>query len=41
MAKRRNPRRTDDKQIPGVDRIDAPPEEMARALFQQPVKKTE
>lgn len=34
MAKTsKNRRRTDDKHIEGVKRIDAPPEEIAQALF--------
>ena len=43
MAKqeRRHPRpkRTNDKQIAGVDRIDASPEDIARALFKRPPPK--
>lgn len=34
--KRKRPRRTDDKHIEGVERIDASPEEIARALFKPP-----
>ena len=30
MAKHLKPRRTDDKRIEGVERIDAPPEDIAR-----------
>ena len=34
MAKlKRKPRRTDDRHIEGVKRIDAPPKDIARALF--------
>ena len=35
MAKTRKPRprRTNDKKLAGVERIDAPPEEIARSLF--------
>ena len=37
MAKHGKSRRTDDKHIEGVERIDAPPEDIARALFKRPV----
>ena len=35
MAKNKKPRsrRTNDKKLAGVERIDAPPEEIARTLF--------
>ena len=36
MPRHHKPRRTNDKQIAGVDRIDATPEEIAQALFKQP-----
>ena len=43
MAKRRKPKptpkRTDDRQIAGVDRIDASPEDIARALFKRRMTK--
>ena len=39
MAKHRKPRRTDDKYIEGVERIDATPEDLARAVFKMPVQK--
>ena len=37
MAKHGKPRRTGDKHIEGIERIDAPPEDIARALFKRPV----
>ena len=36
MAKHRKPRRTDDRHIAGVERIDASPEDIARAMFRTP-----
>lgn len=38
MAKHSKHSRTDDKHIEGVERIDAPPEELARALFKRPAR---
>ena len=37
MTKHGKSRSTDDKHIEGVERIDAPPEDIARALFKRPV----
>ena len=40
MDKHRKPLRTNDKQIAGVDRIDAPPEDIAKVLMRHPNLKT-
>ena len=37
MTKHSKPRRTDDRHIEGVERIDASPEDIAKAMFKRPV----
>ena len=39
-CKRKRPRRTGDKHIKGVERIDVLPEVIVRALFKRPISKT-